>query len=188
MPGYIRDTFDNFAGMRPRGGTAWTEKPYTVAASQSINYRDIVAKTSGANTIEQAIALPGSNSTGTASGGNLPILGVALASIVTNSAGVEANTGITQIRVAVFDDMFEVMLRIYNATAANSEFQDIAVFTPLQFQRWRGASASSWWYSLITTTTNGELVPTELYIGASASDDYGPVWCRANTLEVVRLG
>lgn len=188
MP-YFVSTFDALMNqVRGTGGTQGNTRMYTVAASQSINFLDIVAKTSGANTIEQSIALPGSNSTGTASGGNLPVLGIAMEPIVTAASGAEANTGRTQINVLTFGGLAEAMLRLYNATPGDSQFQDIAQFTPLQFQRWRGASASIWWYSLITTTTNGEIVPLELYVGASITDNYAPIWCRLVTTEAVQQG
>lgn len=166
----------------------FNELPYTVAASQTIRKGDIVAKTSGANTIEQAIALPGSNNSVTLSGGNLPILGVAMEDITTDAAGVEAVTGKTSIRVAVFDDNLQVGLRLYNATAADAELRDIALFGTFQFGRFRAASASEWFYVLSTTTTNGEMVYVEPYNGSALDDDYGVAWCRAVISETVRLG
>lgn len=174
--------------MRPRSGFRITQKEVTIAASQDIKMYDILAKTSGANTYEQSIALPGSNNSGTASGGNLPIFGVAAAPIVTAASGTEATTGRSKIPVWIFDMNLELCMRIYNATAADAEPRDLAVGTPYQFQRWRGASASEWWYSLITTTTNGELAYMER-AGSSADDDnYGLVWTRAIISETVQLG
>jgi len=173
-----------------RGATdaVFNELPYTVAASQTIRKGDIVAKTSGANTIEQSIALPGSNNSVTASGGNLPVLGIAMEDITTDAAGVEAITGKTSIRVAVFDDQLQVGLRIYNATADDAELRDLALFGQYQFARFRGASATEWFYVLTTTTSNGELVYVEPYNGSALDDDYGVAWCRSAISETVRQG
>lgn len=161
-------------------------KSYTVAASNTINYLDIVSLTS--STVQQAISLPGSNNTGTASGGNLPCLGIALGSIVMPASGGELVTGRTSIPVAVWEDSLELLLRIYNASAASTQAADLTIGTAYQFQRWRGASASSWWNSLITTTTNGELRYVEPYAGNSGTDNYEMVWLRAIAGDTVRQG
>lgn len=181
-------TFNKFVRVRPRAGFRLTQKEVTIAASQNIKKYDILAKTSGANTYEQACALDASNNTGTASGGNLPIFGVAAAGIVTAAGGSEATTGRTTIPVWVFDGNLEVAMRIYNATAANAEPRDLTLGTPYQFQRWRGASADEWWYSLITTTTNGELAFVERHASSADDDDYGVVWARSIISETVQLG
>lgn len=181
------NVFDKFVRVRPRGGNGcFDQKPLTVAASQTINMYDIVTLSSG--NVQQAIALPGSNNTGTASGGNLGLLGVAMAPIVTTSAGVETATGRTQIPVAIFDDNIEIAMRIYNATASSAEPQDLTLGTKYQFQRWRGSSAAVWWYSFIVTTTNGEILYTEKFAGSAVDDDYGIVWGRAALSDTVRLG
>lgn len=170
--------------MRNRAGFRINQKEYTVAASQDIKMWDILALSS--SVAQQSIALPGSNNTGTASGGNLTELGVALAPIVTASSGVEAITGRTTIPVAIWDDNLELCLRIYNATASAAEPQDLTLGTAYQFQRWRNASASEWWYSLITTTTNGELVYVERAGISGNDDDYGMVWTRS--IPAIRQG
>lgn len=182
------DTFDKVLRVRPRTGFRLMQKEVTIAASQNIKMYDILAKTSGANTYEQSCALDGSNSTGTASGGNLPIFGVAAAPIVTGSGGTETTTGRSTIPVWVFDDNLELCMRIYNSTATSAEPRDLVLGTAYQFQRWRGASADEWWYSLITTTTNGELHYVERAAGSADDDNYGLVWVRAAISETVRLG
>ncbi len=182
-------TFDKFIRVRPRHGFRLTQREVTIAASQSIKKGDILAKTSGANTYEQAIALPGTDNTASSgSGGNLPIFGIAAAPIVTGSGGSEDTTGRTTIPVWVFDDNLEVAMRIYNATASSAEPRDLALGTTYQFIRWRGASASQWWYALIVTTTNGEFVFMERHGGSADDDDYGVVWVRTQISETVRLG
>lgn len=181
-------TFNKFVRVRPRAGFRITEKEVTIAASQNIKKYDFLAKTSGANTYEQACALDGSNNTGTASGGNLPIFGIAQTGIVTGAGGTEATTGRSTIRVWVFDSAIEVALRIYHATPSSAEPRDIVLGTPYQFQRWRGASADEWWYSLLTTTTNGELAYMERHAGSADDDDHGVVWVRPIISETVQLG
>lgn len=173
----VPNVFTKVLRVRPRAGFRLQQKEVTVAASQTINTYDILSLSSSA--AQQSIALPGSNSTGTASGGNLAIYGIAAAPIVTGSGGVEATTGRSTIPIWIFDDNLEVEMRIYNATPANAEPQDLTLGTAYQFQRWRDTSASSWWYSLITTTTNGELVYVERGGDSAADDDYGLVWMRS---------
>src|SRR5687768_16931495 len=122
------------------------QKEVTIAASQDIKKYDILAKTSGANTFEQSIALPGTDLTIGLSGGNLPAYGVAAAPITTSSGGSEAITGRTTIPVWVFDDNLELCLRGYDSVtthaASDSEPRDFALGTAYQFLRYRGASAS----------------------------------------------
>lgn len=175
------NVFNKVLRVRPTIGFRFRQLDVPIAASQTIYTYDILAKTSGANTFEQSIALPGTNSTGTASGGSLPIYAVALAPITTGSGGTETTTGRSTIPVAVFDDNLELEMRIYNATAANAEPRDISLTgaTKYQFQRWRGTSATEWWYSLIVTTTNGEFTYVERGGDSADDDDYGLVWVKA---------
>jgi hypothetical protein len=180
------DTFDKFVRIRPKNGNGcFNTKVLTVAASQTIKMYDIVSLSS--SNVQQAISLPGADTTGTASGGNLAELGIALAPITTASSGVETATGRTQIPVAIWDDNLEVAMRIYNATAANAELQDLTLGTSYQFQRWRQTS-TNWWYSLIVTTTNGELRFSDYYAGSNVADDYGIAWVRAILSDTVRQG
>lgn len=185
---------NKFVRVRPRFGFRLAQKEVTIAASQNIKKGDILSKSSGANTYEQSCALPSSNNviTGGLSGENLPIFGVAAAPITTSAGGSEAITGRTTIPVWVFDSNLEIGLRVYDSesthAAADSEPRDIALGTPLQFGRYRGASADEWWYVLCTTTTNGELVPVERHAGSADEDDYGVVWSRAAISETVQLG
>lgn len=132
---------------------------FTVAASQAINANDLVVLSSGGLTIEQAIALPGSNNTVTLSGGNLATVGIAAESIVTDAAGQEVKAGMTRTQIAVdlFTPDLRFLIRAYNATAANSQPQDYTIGSSYQYGRFRGASASEWYYTLSQTTSNGEL-------------------------------
>jgi hypothetical protein len=146
----------------------------TVADSQTINTYDILALSSGV--VSQAIALPGSNNSFSASGGSTAQIGVALGSIVTQSNGVELVTGRTTVPVAIFDTNLEFLTRIYNATASSSEQSSVTLGTAYQFGRYRGASASQWFYCLSTTTSNGEWRITELSKNSASTDAYGFVW------------
>jgi hypothetical protein len=182
------NTFDKFFAVRPSQGNAgaFNQKDRVVAASTSIKRGDIVSLSSGE--VVQAIALPGANSTKSDSGGNLPVLGVAMADIVTGSGGTETGTGRSTIPVAIFDGNLELALRIYHATPGSAEARDLTLSTAYQFARWRGASADEWWYALIPTTTNGELKYVERSAESEADDDYGIVWTRAILSETVRQG
>ena len=181
-------TFNKFLRVRPRAGFRLTQKEVTIAASQNIKMYDFIGKTSGANTFEQACALDASNNTGTASSGNQVFYGIAAAPIVTAAGGAEATTGRTTIPVWVFDTNIEVALRIYHATPASAEPRDLTLGTPYLIQRWRGASADEWWYSALTTTTNGEFAFVERHGSSADEDDHGVCWFRPIISETVLRG
>jgi hypothetical protein len=181
-------TFNKFVRVRARHGFRLTQKEVTIAASQSIKKYDFLGKTSGANTFEQACALDASNNTGTTSSGNQVFFGIAAAPIVTGADGAEATTGRTTIPVWVLDTNIEVALRIYHATPGSAEPRDLTYGTPYLIQRWRGSSASEWWYSALTTTTNGEFAFVERHAGSADDDDHGVCWFRPIISETVQLG
>lgn len=177
-------------------GAAFNQKSYPVAASQTIRKGDLLAKTSGANTVEQAIAAPAAGNA-TVSGGNLPILGVALEDVTTNASGVETFTGKSTVAVAILDANLELGLRFLGVTATGavtvssvasaSELQDLALFGAYQFARYTPASGNPF-YVLVAATTNGELIYVAPHLGCAADDDFGVAWCRAAVSETVRLG
>lgn len=160
--------FDKQIKPRPAQGAGgfFNQAAYTVAASTSIKRYDIVSL-NGSQLVQQAIALPGSNNSASLSGGSLPTLGVALASITTNAAGQDTSSGlpVTTVPVAIWDGNLEILIRAWNATPANTQIST-GTFNPsaiLQLGRWRGPNANTWWYFLSTTTTNGELLVVEQY-------------------------
>lgn len=186
MSGYYQpNTLSKCVRYRGRGGFRPTPRLYTVSTSTTIRPGDIVQITTGSVVI-QSIAIPSTDSTAVNSGGNLPILGIATDGIVTDAAGVESGTGRTKIPVVVFDDNVEIGLRVYAATAADSELNDVTVGTTYQFCNYRATGATNYWYMAITTTTNGELVLTEKPSWVAGGDDYGFAYFRANTSETVR--
>jgi len=132
---------------------------FTVAASQEINKGDLLSLSAGGLTVEQAIALPGSNNSVTLSGGNLATVGIAAESIVTDAAGQEVRAGMTRTEIAVdlFTPDLRFLIRAFNVTAANSQPQDYTIGSSYQYGRYRGASASEWFYTISQTTSNGEL-------------------------------
>ena len=182
------NVFDKYAEVRSAlGGVTPQEVSFPVAASQNIKKGDILSLSSGA--VQQAIALPGADNTATASGGNLPIVGIAGADITTDATGYETNAGVSRntIPVIIFDNNTQLGLRVWNATATNAEYQDVAVGTAYQFARYRLNSTTSW-YVLTTVTTNGELkVVSPLYAaGYAATDQYPVFYTRAIMSETVR--
>jgi hypothetical protein len=145
---------------------------YEVTASAAIKKGDIL--TVASSKVDQSIALPGTNSTGTASGGNLPIACVAEENFTADASGVSTDgQSRTKILCRVIDDTFVLETRGYHATASSSEQRDFAIDTAYQFQRWRGADASTWWYEMITTTTDGEFKCINRSPNSAAADDYG---------------
>ncbi|AIE86984.1 hypothetical protein [Fimbriimonas ginsengisoli] len=187
MPG-APGALDKVIRLRPSQGSggAFNQKEEQVANSQTIRYGDIVSLSSGK--VQQSIALPGSNNTASsASGGTLPIYGIALADIATNSAGTEASTGRNTIPVAVFDSNLELLVRIYNATPSSSTQAALSLGTTYQFVRYRGADANTWWY-MVSTTSTGEFKFVEASAESQTSDNYGMVWLRTILSDTVRQG
>lgn len=194
--------FDNYHRIRSRHGGSSDFDVFPanqpIAASLTVKKYDLLSlNSSGA--LQQAIALPGTNYTGTESGGNLPLAGVALCDFTTDSNGVlttpnqggiasgagyganASNFGCPP--VAKFTDL-EYLLRNwgvntnisvsaspYGTPSLTTTQQDDVVigYSNYQFMRFRGSSSSVWWYALTTTTTNGEMVVVERALEAVGS-------------------
>lgn len=180
MPSLLVNQLTKVDPYPSRDGSPARVRLMTVAASQTINPGDWVAQTSGADTVEQALALPGSNGSITANGAGQRLMGVVVGQgIVTGSGGTEAVTGRSQVMVAIFDDSTDVLVRIYNATAGSAEPQDVREYTVnYTLARYRGASASIWFYVLSTVTTDGILNITAKSPESDPADDYGVVRCK----------
>lgn len=163
-----------------RDGSPARVRLMTVAASQTLYPGDWVVQTTSADTVEQALALPGSNNSVTTSGSGQRLLGVVVGQgITTSSGGSEAVTGRTQVLVAIFDDSTDVLARIYNATAGDAEPADVLEYSVnYTLVRYRGASATAWFYCLNTVTTNGILNITAKSPESAPTDDYGVVRCK----------
>jgi hypothetical protein len=173
--------------VKMRGGEY---REYPVVASQSIRRGDIVSL-DAAGAVQQSIALPGTDSTGTASGGNLPILGWADDDFTADASGVSTDgQSRTVIGVHLFSPnsqgVSEIAMRTYHATPGSSQQQDMIRGTAYQFQRWRDTSAGKWWYEMIPTTTNGELEVVEYNAESALTDSYGIVWVRPVLSATVR--
>lgn len=197
----LPNVFDNYTRTRPApGATEPTVIELPVAASQTIKYGDILSLSSGK--AQQAIAAPAAGSA-TLSGGNLPICGVAMASITTDASGNETAGGQTRttVPVAIFDDRLNVLLR-FAAIASNgavgslafggtiglaSEVQDTTLGTSYQFGRYTNASGASW-YFLSSVTTNGEFKLLELTrdFQGQTTVEFPTVWAKAALSSTVR--
>jgi hypothetical protein len=144
----------------------------------TIQYGDILKVTAAAETVDQVCSLPGGNNSGSLILAGVKSIGMALAGIVTNASGVETASGRTTIPVLYFDDPTEILLRIYNASGAAAEQQDVLINTNYELIRYRGASASIWFYALATSTTNANMQIVEKSPQSDAADDYGFVWAK----------
>ena len=184
----------------------WDQQKFTVAASQTINPGDFVSISAG--TVSQSIALPSGNNEASLSGGNLPILGMALNYVLTDSNGVWTQPGgytqtSLQLNVAILNENFSAWLQcvpvgstganqaILAGTAGNSSVGTALTFeTAYQLARVRLANASTWFYGISTVTTNGEFKMFEYYnTGAIAtSAPFG--WARFKSIlsSTVRQG
>lgn len=139
-----------------------------LATNAVVKRGDLLVMTSGA--VDQAISLPGTNDTASSAASTVPY-GVAL-------EDKDQTAGDTHVQVAVFRaGQPQLAMRIYNGTAGDAEAQDLTLLTSYQYHRYRGASATQWWYMLATTTSSTppfEFV--EAHPGNNAGDDYGVVW------------
>lgn len=184
MPSLLVNQLTKVDPYPTREGSPLNVRLMTVTASQTLYPGDWVVQTSTgsgtADTVEQALALPGSNASATTSGSGQRILGIVVGQgIVTSSGGTEAVTGRSQVLVAVFDDSTTALQRIFNTTASSAEQQDVREYsTNYCLARYRGASASEWFYVLSTTTTDGILNITAKLPESSSTDDYGVVRCK----------
>lgn len=180
MPSLLVNQLTKVDPYPTREGSPLNVRLMTVTASQTLYPGDWVVQTSSADTIEQALALPGSNASATTSGSGQRVLGIVVGQgIVTSSGGTEAVTGRSQVLVAVFDDSTTALQRIFNTTASSAEQQDVREYsTNYCLARYRGASASEWFYVLSTTTTDGILNITAKLPESSSTDDYGVVRCK----------
>lgn len=172
------NVFDKVVKVRRSDGSPVNQKEYTVVASTTILPGDIVVLNAGS--VEQALAV-NANANSLTTSSNTSVTGIALAGIVTNSGAAEAATGRTTIPVAILDGETEVAMRFYNATAGDSELQDVTVGSTYAFVRWSGAggNANTAWYAASTSTTNPTFVLVEKSQDSAPSDDYGIGWFSA---------
>jgi hypothetical protein len=180
--------FDSYVRVRPANGmTEFTVLEIPVAASQSIAINDIVAISSGK--LSQAIAAPAAGQT-TLSGGNLPIVGVALAPIVTDATGTETAGGQsrTTTPVAIFDDRLNVLLRGATTNGASQTLANYTLGTAYQIGRFTNAAGTASWYFLSPTTTNGEIKFVEIPFDyrSDTTTKYPLLWGKAVLSATVR--
>lgn len=197
--------FDGYRAIRRREGGSGdfdcfpANTPF--AASLSVKKYDILSL-NAAGALAQSIAAPASGSY-TASGGNLPIAGVAMCDFVTdssgnittpNQAGLSTNYGMPP--VAKFTDL-EICMRLWSGTGGtlagvtltSTQQDDVLIgYANYQFIRFNSATYGLG-YALFTTTTNGEFVVVERaleVVGSALTDNYGLLWCRPAISNTIR--
>lgn len=181
------NVFDNFVRVRPASGmTEFTVIELPVAASQSILIGDILSLSSGK--VQQSISAPSAGAT-TLSGGNLPIVGIAMCAITTDSNGNYTAGGQTQttIPVAIFDDRLNLLLRCATTSGASQTLANYTQGSHYQFGRYTNAAGTLSWYFLSPTTTNGEMgfieIPQDL---KGSTSTFPTVWCKAALSSTIR--
>jgi hypothetical protein len=184
----LPSVFDNFIRLRAASGmTEFTVMELPVAASQTILVNDLLSLSSGL--VQQAIAAP-SAGTSSLSGGNLPIVGVAMAPITTNASGQEVSaigSTRTTTTVAIFDDRLNVLLRCATTNGASRTLSNYTQGTAYQFGRYTNAAGTLSWYFLSNTTTNGEMIFVEIPQDLKGSTStYPTVWCKAVLSATIR--
>lgn len=170
IPGVFAKTYH----LHHQEGTVHQEYALPVTSGQTIRRGDFVQMTTGdgTNTISQAIALPGTDNTAAASGGNAPIYGVAQTDMF-RKLNDDTNWFVDVVPIS---KGLQVLVPIYNATGANAEQQDLDRTAYYQLGRWRGPNANTWWYYMSTVKTNGELRPLSYYQGDALDTDYGRIY------------
>ena len=141
-----------------------------VGASQNIHKFDVVIFTAGL--IEQAIALPGADATGS-SPGSLSPYGIALEDITTDGTPDQDTDRINVVRFAAGSGR-GLMTRIYNATAADAEQQGVLQNTVYRLGRWR-ITSTKWFYYVTTNTAQGDIRLLGFSPESLKGDNYGVV-------------
>lgn len=137
--------------------------------------------------VKQALALPGSNNSATTSGGSTPVTHYACESFTADANGTSTDgLGRTRLTTVVIDDTFRWETRTYDGTATSTQQDDTVEGTNYQYQRWRGASATDWWYEMIITTTNGEWIKQKRSPNSLVTDNYGANIYKPALLEAIR--
>ena len=169
-----------YSQIRRKGGGTIDQVDAPVAASQTINKGDWLKLSS--NKAAQALAKGGSPSL-VLNGASPGLYGYALGSIVTDANGVVTDgTGRTTLPVALFNDDTEVMVGIYNASAANTT-QAVATGSsaPINYELGIVTNATGQWsYNLVyaATPTNPAISLVEKSPESSLSEQYGFVWVK----------
>jgi hypothetical protein len=145
----------------------YKQNNYVVKAASTVRVGDVVKLDTG-DVVENALALNASAASVTTSGGAVVCLGVALGN---------ASAGET-VAVAEFSDALQLKLRIFNATAANAEQQDVVIGTAYNLGRYTHVAGGQGFYVLTTGTTNPEFRVVEKSLDSLPADDYGFVWVK----------
>ena len=143
---------------------------HPVAANQTIHRGDALVWSSGL--LAQALALPGSDGSGTETGSTSPIA-FALADITT-SATPDANVDKIPVMMLAAGSGRGLVTRIRGASAGASEQQDVNVGTLYVLGRWR-LTSTRWFYYMTTTTAAGDIRLLKKSPESDKADDYGVV-------------
>jgi len=146
-------------------------KTHPVGANQTIKRGDVLVWGSG-GLLEQAIALPGSDGTGSSPGSLVPVA-IALAPITTGASPDADTDRIPALMLAAGTGRGE-WTRIYNAVAADAEQQDVSIGTLYRLGRWRVTSTVSFYY-MTTNAAAGDVRCLAKSPESAKGDDYGVV-------------
>ncbi len=173
-----------YSQIRRKGGGTVDQLDFLVANSVTINKGDWLTLTAP-NKVTQAATKSGSITTAVLTGASPKLIGVALGGITTNASGVATDgSGRTTIPVALFNEDTEVMLGIFNASAASTTqatiqangsvvTYDLGIVT--------GGSISQWAYNLVyavAPSANAPVTITEFSPESASNEQYGFVWVR----------
>ena len=166
-----------YSQVRRQGGGTIDQIDYPVAASQTIDKGDWLKLSSGK--VTHAITKSGSANTAVANGASPGLIGIALASITTDSNGLATDgSGRTTIPIGLFNDDTEVMVGIYHATPASATQSSVITGTNYEVGIVTGPTTATWTYNMMTTTTNACVNLQEKSIESSPTETYGFVWVK----------
>jgi hypothetical protein len=180
---------------RPAAGAVPRTKVFPEAASADFRYGEavILSSSGGVDSVTQLATAPSAGAVSSSVADGQLLLGWAM-------ADASGTTG-TPIPVILAKDV-EVLLRVYNATAANSELADVAIGDHAELFRYKGTDVATNIFTVCSAAPNGtaginQVKIVEKYsqdlsstndnlVGEQATgDDYGLVWVAARDSQVV---
>jgi hypothetical protein len=177
LPGdYTSGTLPKTVRWRLKSGSGTVpQKAFPEAASQTFQKDELVGLNSSGQVINLGtLADPGAAAISASLAAGDLVLGLALTSASNTTASTTDN-----IDVILATDNVEFFLRVYNATPANAELQDVAIGDLAEPFRYNGAGDIQ---TVISAAPNGtdlinKMVITDKNADDSATDQYPGVWC-----------
>jgi hypothetical protein len=162
--------------VRGVGGTVVAQASHRVAANQDIREGDVLVRSAGGDTVEQALTLPVAGAT-TPQLGALVIVGVALQNIKTNASGVDIEqANANSIQVARWSPNNEFAFPLIAATAGAAEPRDVSAGAAYEICRVNTTLYGSGYGWNLAGTTNPVAKLFEQYDNNDNTSQYTLYW------------